>query len=565
MSTRAFEELLSSSPFAIIELFELQLFQELHNDDHRYYFHAGTNRKTDVPTGNDDPVNAYSIKYGGIDYQPLPIEASGFEYKGDGALPRPSIRISNLQSRITGLLLGINQVTPGNDLNGAQVKRIRTLSRFLDSDNWQNGQNPYGNSDASTSAQLPQEIYYIDRKVVENREFVEFELVSSLDLNGVKVPRRLAMQNLCQWEYRSKECGYAGANEFTVEGTAIASVAGSNFGYSSNADILAQNVDLRSDEGGELISPNGWYKLTITNVGNLVLKNKADETLWQTTSGPGTNTNGYALYVAADGNIIIHNRDLARTDYENGSAFWVSNTFRLGALSALNRYTINGGQQWWPDDVEVGRSGGFTWELVGSSPTAANQTTTVSRTFNDTDPITGGARSVNITFNLRSYQLPAGTSHYTHGNPNWTGFVWGDVQSTSINSSTGFWRHNEDYIAKVSLSSGNPHRDNHPTEGTLTEAGMYFIIQSTGWNDMRLRIRDTGILELERTDSSYVVWNSGNPPTTAEPTVVSGTTTSVNVSGMCGKRVSDCRLRFPTGDANGGLPFGSFPALGLNN
>ena len=563
MSTRAFEELLSSSPFAIIELFELQLFQELHNDDHRYYFHAGTNRKTDVPTGNDDPVNAYSIKYGGIDYQPLPIEASGFEYKGDGALPRPSIRISNLQSRITGLLLGINQVTPGNDLNGAQVTRIRTLSRFLDSDNWQNGQNPYGNPDASTSAQLPQEIYYIDRKVTENREFVEFELVSSLDLNGVKAPRRLAMQNLCQWEYRGKECGYSGANEFTVEGTTIVSAAGSNFGYSSNADILNINVDLRSDQGGELISPNGWYKLTITNVGNLVLKNKADETLWQTTSGPGLNANGYALYIAADGNLIIHNRDLARTDYENGSAFWVSNTFRLGALSALNRYTTADGQQWWPDDVLQGRSGGFTWELVGSSPSAAGQTTTATKTFTDTDPITGGVRTVSITFNLTSIAI--GADHYSSVNTNYTGFGWNEITSITINSSSGFWRHNTDFVPKVTLTSGNPFRNNNPTAGTLTEAGPYYLIQSVGWNDVRLRIRDTGKLELERTDSSYVVWRSSNPPTTAEPTVVSGTTTSVNVSGMCGKRVSDCRLRFPTGDANGGLPFGSFPALGLNN
>lgn len=563
MSNRAFEELLSSSPFAIIELFELQLFQELHNDDHRYYFHAGTNRKTDVPTGNDDPVNAYSIKYGGIDYQPLPIEASGFEYKGDGALPRPSIRVSNLQSRITGLLLGINQVTPGNDLNGAQVKRIRTLSKFLDSDNWQNGQNPYGNPDSSAGAQLPQEIYYIDRKVTENREFVEFELVSSLDLNGVKIPRRLAMQNLCQWEYRGKECGYSGANEFTVEGTTIVSAVGSNFGYSSNADILNINVDLRSDQGGELISPNGWYKLTITNVGNLVLKNKADETLWQTTSGPGLNVNGYALYVAADGNIIIHNRDLARTDYENGSAFWVSNTFRLGALSALNRYTTADGQQWWPDDVRQGRSGGFGWELVGSSPSAAGQTATATKTFTDTDPINGGVRTVSITFNLTSVAI--GADHYSSVNTNYTGFGWNTITSITINSSSGFWRHNTDFVPKITFASGNPFRNNHPTEGTLTESGPYYLIQSVGWNDVRLRIRDTGILELERNDSSYVVWRSGNPPTTAEPTVVAGTTTSVNVSGMCGKRVSDCRLRFPTGDANGGLPFGSFPALGLNN
>ena len=35
---------------------------------------------------------------------------------------------------MTALLLGVNQITPGNDLNGAQVTRVRTLSRFLDSE-----------------------------------------------------------------------------------------------------------------------------------------------------------------------------------------------------------------------------------------------------------------------------------------------------------------------------------------------------------------------------------------------------------------------------------------------
>ena len=112
----------------------------------------------------------------------MPIEAEGFEYKGDGGLPRPTIRIANLNSNITQLLLGVNAVTPGNDLNGAQVTRIRTLSRFLDGINWENGINPYGNPSTDEAAQMPKEVYYIDRKVTETRDLVEFEMVSSLDL-----------------------------------------------------------------------------------------------------------------------------------------------------------------------------------------------------------------------------------------------------------------------------------------------------------------------------------------------------------------------------------------------
>ena len=266
-----------------------------------------------------------------------------------------------------------------------------------------------------------------------------------------------------------------------------------------------------------------------------------------------------------DGNLVVYNKDLARNDYENGSVIWVSNTFRLGALTALNRLTIDGVNQWWPDDVQKGRSGGFTWELVGSSPTAAGQTTTATKNFEDTDPLSGDFRSVNITFNLTSVGL--GEDRYFENNSGYTGFGWNQIDSITINSYVGLWRHNYDYVAKLTLSSGNPFRANHPTEGTLTEAGAYYVIQSTHWQDsMRLVLEDTGRLKIEKTDSSFTTW-IGYSGSSTEPTVETTTgtgTPSVTVSGQCGKRVSDCRLRFPNGDASGGLPFGSFPALGNN-
>ena len=156
-----YEELLNSSPFAVIELFELRTFEAMHGADETYYFHAGRNRKTTEPTNTDDILKAYSIYYNGHTYMPLPIEATGFEYKGDGGLPRPTIRIANLNSNITSLLLSVNLITPGNDLNGAQVIRRRTLSRFLDGSNWEDGTNPYGSPDNSARAQMPAETYYI--------------------------------------------------------------------------------------------------------------------------------------------------------------------------------------------------------------------------------------------------------------------------------------------------------------------------------------------------------------------------------------------------------------------
>ena len=120
--TEMFQELLKSSPYAIIELFELHLSQELHGSNEIVYFHAGANEQ--ATTG--------PVVWQGVEYQPLPIEVDGFEYNGNGQLPRPKVRVSNLLGSISALLLGVNEITPGNDLTGAKFIRIRTLSRFLD-------------------------------------------------------------------------------------------------------------------------------------------------------------------------------------------------------------------------------------------------------------------------------------------------------------------------------------------------------------------------------------------------------------------------------------------------
>ena len=116
------------------------------------------------------------------------IAESGFEYSGRGSLPRPTITVSNILGTITALMATVNATTPFNDLQGAKFVRIRTLSQFLDAANFPSNQNPFGTPDST--AELPQEIYFINRKIVENREIVQFELVSALDLQGVRAPKR---------------------------------------------------------------------------------------------------------------------------------------------------------------------------------------------------------------------------------------------------------------------------------------------------------------------------------------------------------------------------------------
>jgi lambda family phage minor tail protein L len=195
-------DLQAVAPSAIIELFELELVAALHGTAFTYRFHAGTNA---VGTNGN-------IVWAGDTYSALPIEATGFEYTGQGQLPRPTIRTSNLLGSITAVLLSVNTTTPGNDLTGAKLTRIRTLARYIDGANFPGGTNPYGSPDPT--AEFPREIYYVSRKVTETRDIVEFELAAAFDLAGIRSPKRQCIANLCQWIYRSAECTYSGTDYF---------------------------------------------------------------------------------------------------------------------------------------------------------------------------------------------------------------------------------------------------------------------------------------------------------------------------------------------------------------
>ena len=283
-------ELQKTDPSAIIELFELQLSQNLHGATTTYRWHSG------VATNSIG-----ELVLDGVTYSALPIEAEGFDYKGgkDQQLPRPILRVSNLFSTVSAILASVNAVTPFNNLIGAKVTRIRTLAKFLDSTNFSAGTttydvtvvnsggnkfalngvtNPtltlvrggtyifnqddysnvnhpiafrqtndtpytagvstvgtagsqgarttitvpanapsslkyyctvhgngmgnnitisnYSNPDANASIRFPDDVYYIDRKSLENRQVVEFELAAIFDLSNVKIPKRQALPSL---------------------------------------------------------------------------------------------------------------------------------------------------------------------------------------------------------------------------------------------------------------------------------------------------------------------------------------------------------------------------------
>ncbi|GHD59540.1 phage minor tail protein L [Jeongeupia chitinilytica] len=165
-----------------IELFVIELKGEA-----PLRFHAGTN-------GVDQPV-----VWQGNAYAPFPIQATGFVVDGSGNPPRPKLVVSNVTGLMTELARSFN------NLLNARLTRQRTKTCYLDAANFADG-----NPGADPNAHLPDEVYYVAQKTSENKLQVEFELASALDLDGLQLPRRQIIANLCPWRYRGEECSYTG-------------------------------------------------------------------------------------------------------------------------------------------------------------------------------------------------------------------------------------------------------------------------------------------------------------------------------------------------------------------
>ena len=142
------------------------------------------------------------------EYLSYPMEVSGFEVKGDNSLPRPRIKVANVEFAISKYL------KVHNNLIGAKVVRKRTFARFLDDINFPSGKNPYfdinspSSSEASASSYLPDQTYYINRRVTETKDLVELELSTVFELDNTFLPNRNVYARYCTWVYRGNGCLY---------------------------------------------------------------------------------------------------------------------------------------------------------------------------------------------------------------------------------------------------------------------------------------------------------------------------------------------------------------------
>ena len=535
-----FEELLKSSPFSIIELFELHLNQDIHGSETIFRFYNGVVVQTQ--TGE--------IVYQGHTYKAIPVEAEGFEYKaGQGGFPRPTLRVGNLFNLVSDLMLNVNETTFGNDLTGAKVVRIRTLSRFLDGVNFDNNTNPYG---TPSGEQMPQEIYFVNRKIVENRDVVEFELAAKLDLENIKAPKRQCLANVCQWEYKGGADGTRDgctwrpgtthdSRFYDENDNLLGAAAATNFAYSTGNEILASGASLTA--GQFLTSSNGWYRAQFGTDGDFFIYAKNQdpsnitEVRWRSaTSGRG----GTSVKMGANGDLFI-------TD--GTTTYWNTGTSFAGTPSTVRW------DSYLPEGVG-GRHASFYHEIFGNADNSPDVTTTAQKAFTLDD-----GRAITLQFTATSVLLAENDAARELGvERRWENPTSAFTAPATVVSSSGNFSVNETITVSIETASSNPYANRTDGLGqkfpivsavyTITAVtnnyqGATAVLQNNG----NLQVIDTGGTILGQTYSG----KSG------EPQINTGTANPLD--DVCGKRLSSCKIRFGnTAD----LPFGSFPGVGTS-
>jgi len=200
------KEIFSLTPSSLIALWEIDASALLDDTGLRDY-----NSNNIFRFHNAVKLTENAIYWRGDKYIAAPIYAEGFEYAGKGspATPKLSISVNSQGIEALGILKGTLKKL--GDLTGARVTRRRVFAKYIDGINFENltKQELAGQGfSPDPNMQFDVDIFYIDRKSVENKSRIEFELGSIIDVEGVKLPGRICNARRCPWAYRGFGCLY---------------------------------------------------------------------------------------------------------------------------------------------------------------------------------------------------------------------------------------------------------------------------------------------------------------------------------------------------------------------
>jgi len=256
-------ELSNLTPSSLITLFEIDLNKLIESKGIVLGMDAlAMGLSEDVNDGilkfhNNIKIFNSFIIWQGKKYYPVPINSEGFESTTKGTLPQPSLSIASQSETGTDqLALLKNEMKKFGDIIGSKVTRRRTFAKYLDKINFTvEGILSPGSSitlpdgyEPDPYAELPKDVYYIERKITENKSVLTYQLSSILDLEGTKIPKRIINADKCVWQYRGIGCWYQHAEMTTNANNEI--VAENPVPLLEKAQLETINQDPLSPETG---------------------------------------------------------------------------------------------------------------------------------------------------------------------------------------------------------------------------------------------------------------------------------------------------------------------------
>lgn len=183
MTATILDDIYRLNPGQIIDLFVLDA-TAIGGSVNR--FHSGLNE-----------LNS-NVVWQGENFFPFPIEWKGLSKSTQGKQARPTVMVANINS-LFGTLLKDHR-----DLVGSTFTRKRTIAKYLDAVNFS-----AGNASADPNAHFPEESFVVNRKVGENKIYVELELATLWEVFKAILPARKIIANSCVWGYTDTDnCTY---------------------------------------------------------------------------------------------------------------------------------------------------------------------------------------------------------------------------------------------------------------------------------------------------------------------------------------------------------------------
>ncbi len=483
MSTQSHNSsLLDLEPDTLIELYEIELGEQ----DGIYRFHPGKNDLKDIILSdrNGAPQTYYA----------MPIETDGWEMRGDGQLPRPKLLIANPQGVIT------DAIKRRSDLIGKSVVRKRIFLKYLDNENFPDNFNPFAVPDAE--ARFDDDIYTINRKVQENKYFVEFELISPLELEDVQVPARTMIANYCSWTYRGDGCMYGMRQDFTNQAILMPDgTISTPATFFSKEDGVNLGIPV-ADENNKKFSEENGYNLTLLwqgeydkNTVSVTADGATTRAIVTINNGSGYTDSATSITVDAIPVLISQGTTI---NFTNGARF------TLTASASASATTLSGNFS--PQSVVADNETGTARQAVSvdalSAAISKDRTIVFSggTTLKLTDDAAKGATSISGTLSASLTDDQAGELKYVAGDT---------VKMTS----------KIENLSKQDLSNTQ--------ENTLSRPDLFFVC-----------IAEAATSKDPRYEQAF--WRGD----------------------QCGKNLAGCKCRYlDSGEYNKGLPFGGFPSI----